>query len=53
MARALSGRLVPVQRIGSALIEAKRQIAAESDQFSLAEIHLGIALLGDPAQPLH
>ncbi|MFO1495490.1 MAG: C25 family cysteine peptidase [Lysobacterales bacterium] len=53
MARAMSGRLLPGTRIGSALVEAKRQIAAEStSQFSRNEIYLGIALLGDPAQML-
>ncbi|MGE4072798.1 MAG: C25 family cysteine peptidase [Lysobacterales bacterium] len=53
MAQAMASRLIPGTRIGDAIVAAKREIAEQSqDPFKGIEVYLGIALLGDPAQPI-
>lgn len=53
MAAEIAPRLLPGTRVGDALLQAKRALAAASTgSLQGDEVQVGISILGDPAQPL-
>jgi hypothetical protein len=52
MSRALASKLIAGTRIGDALLQAKRELAADEEDPAGVELLLGQILLGDPAQPI-